>query len=53
VQTFLHLSKDLMTRITIWPKGKVTVTLDDTPTARQVVQALPCESSASTWGDEV
>lgn len=43
-----------MTRISIsWRKGKVTASLDDTPTARQVVQALPCESSANTWGDEV
>jgi uncharacterized protein len=36
-----------------WPKGKVTATLEDTPTARQVVETLPCESSANTWGDEV
>jgi hypothetical protein len=27
--------------------------LDDTPTARALVAALPCESTARTWGDEV
>jgi len=42
------------TRIKIsWPNGSVTATLDDTPTAQKLVAALPCESSASTWGDEV
>lgn len=28
-------------------------TLDDTPTARAVLAALPVSSRASTWGDEV
>lgn len=27
--------------------------LDDTPTARAVAAALPCEAAAHTWGDEV
>ena len=36
-----------------WPKGALTASLQDTPTARQVLAALPCESSANTWGDEV
>jgi len=43
-----------MNRIRIsWPGGALTASLQDTPTARQVLAALPCESSASTWGDEV
>ncbi len=36
-----------------WPKGSLTATLEDTPTARAVVAALPAKSSASTWGEEV
>ena len=27
--------------------------LGDTPTARALLKALPCESTARTWGDEV
>jgi len=27
--------------------------LDDTPTAKKLLDALPCSSSANTWGDEV
>jgi hypothetical protein len=27
--------------------------LDDSPTARQVWEALPIESTANTWGDEI
>ena len=43
-----------MTPIRIaWPNGQVTALLDDTPTARKVLEALPCESTANTWGDEV
>ena len=43
-----------MSRIRIsWPKGSLTASLEDTPTARQLLAALPYESSASTWGDEV
>ena len=41
-------------RITIsWPKGAVEATLEDTPTARAVVAALPMEAKAHTWGEEV
>ncbi|HSD61291.1 MAG TPA: cyclophilin-like fold protein [Burkholderiales bacterium] len=43
-----------MTRIRIrWPRGEATASLLDTPTAARVVKALPCESSANTWGEEV
>jgi hypothetical protein len=43
-----------MSKIRIsWPKGTVTATLHDTPSARALLAALPCESSASTWGEEV
>ncbi|MGI9295649.1 MAG: cyclophilin-like fold protein [Pseudomonadales bacterium] len=36
-----------------WPGGSVTATLWDTATASKLVAALPVESQASTWGDEV
>lgn len=36
-----------------WKGGEVTANLQDTPTAKQLVAALPCEASANTWGDEV
>jgi hypothetical protein len=39
-------------RIT-WPRGTVTAELRETPTAAALVAALPCESRANTWGDEV
>ena len=43
-----------MQRIRIsWPAGDVSAQLDDTPTARKLLAALPYEASASTWGDEV
>jgi uncharacterized protein len=31
----------------------VTANLRDSPTARLLVAALPCEASANTWGEEV
>jgi len=43
-----------MSRIRIkWPKGEVTATLEDTPTAKQVISTLPARSRANTWGEEV
>lgn len=43
-----------MTQIRIsWGQGAVTATLQDTPTTRKLLSALPCSSSANTWGDEV
>jgi len=36
-----------------WPKGSLAATLDDTPTARALVAALPLGASAQTWGEEV
>lgn len=42
------------TRIRIsWPAGSLTALLSDTPTAKAVLQALPCEAAANTWGEEV
>lgn len=37
----------------VWPAGRVTATLADTPTAAALDDALPIESSANTWGEEV
>lgn len=43
-----------MARISItWRSGKVVAELSDTPTAAQLLAALPCHASANTWGDEV
>jgi hypothetical protein len=43
-----------MTRIRIkWPKGELSAILDDTPTARAVLAALPVQARANTWGEEV
>lgn len=43
-----------MTRIRIsWDKGEISGGLNDTPTARKLLEKLPCSSSANTWGDEV
>jgi hypothetical protein len=36
-----------------WDKDKVVGILDETPTAKKLFAALPCESTANTWGDEV
>lgn len=36
-----------------WPGGAVIGVLSDTPTARKLLDALPCSSRASIWGDEV
>lgn len=36
-----------------WPKGSVAATLDDTPTTRALVAALPLTARAQTWGEEV
>ncbi|MGW4120635.1 cyclophilin-like fold protein [Nocardia sp. NPDC004711] len=42
------------TRIRIsWPGNRLTATLDDTPTVRALLDALPITAVASTWGDEV
>lgn len=36
-----------------WKGGEVTANLRETPTVRQLLAALPCESRAQTWGEEV
>ena len=36
-----------------WPADHLTATLDDTPTSRALVKALPLTASANTWGEEV
>ena len=39
-------------RIT-WPGGEAIARLDDTPTSRALLAALPITARASTWGEEV
>ena len=36
-----------------WAGGAITAALEDTPTARALLAALPVKARASTWGDEV
>lgn len=36
-----------------YPKGKIFAQLDDTPTAKALIEAIPFESNASTWGEEI
>jgi hypothetical protein len=36
-----------------WPKGSAGAMLEDTPTARALVAALPITGRAQTWGEEV
>lgn len=36
-----------------WPGGEITARLNETPTTAKVLEALPCESTANTWGEEV
>src|SRR5664280_2950045 len=36
-----------------WKTGKVFGALIDTPTAKKLFSALPCSSTANTWGEEV
>jgi hypothetical protein len=36
-----------------WPKGGASVILEDTPSARELVSALPVKAKAQTWGEEV
>ena len=36
-----------------WPAGHTTATIDETPTSKALVGALPIISTARTWGEEV
>ena len=36
-----------------WGDEALVAQLEDTPTAAALLAALPCESSANTWGEEV
>lgn len=46
------MSDAVRIRIT-WPNGSLTARLEDTATARKLLAALPVESSANIWGEEV
>jgi hypothetical protein len=37
----------------LWDKGEASGVLHDTPAARKLLKALPCSSTANTWGQEV
>jgi len=36
-----------------YPRGELIARLQDTPTAQALIDALPFDSSANTWGEEV
>jgi hypothetical protein len=36
-----------------WDRGEAFGTLRDTPTAKKLLNSLPCSSPANTWGREV
>ena len=36
-----------------WKGGEVIANLRETSSVKQLVNALPCEAKASTWGEEV
>ncbi len=36
-----------------WPADEVFAQLEDTPSVRKLVDALPLSATASTWGEEV
>jgi len=36
-----------------FPRGEIFAELRDTPTAQALIDALPINSTASTWGEEV
>ena len=36
-----------------WPAGEATAYLEDTPSAKALMAALPITSMANTWGEEV
>jgi len=43
-----------MPRIRIaWAGGEVIANLQETPSVKQLVAALPCDVRAQTWGEEV
>jgi len=36
-----------------WPRGEATAALNDTPSTRALLAALPLRARAQTWGEEV